>query len=50
MSDVENFEVAEQLANIEIEEISFSKESNQETTDISTADKAAQVSEQNNYH
>jgi hypothetical protein len=48
--DVEDFEVAEQLANIEIEEVSFSNESNQESTDINDADKPSQVYEQNGYH
>ncbi|MGV3581583.1 MAG: hypothetical protein ACO1N8_04685 [Methylophilus sp.] len=48
--DVEDFEIAEQLANIEIEEVGFSRESNQDTADINDADKPAQVHEQNGYH
>jgi hypothetical protein len=48
--DVEDFEVAEQLANLEIEEVSFSRESKQNTADINDADKPSQVYEQNGYH
>lgn len=48
--DVEDFEVAEQLANIEIEEFNFSRETKLETADTNDADKPSQVYEQNGYH
>jgi hypothetical protein len=54
LPDVEDFDVAQQLGNIAVEEISFSKKISQETThesiESNVTDMPSQIYEQNGYH